>query len=446
MDRDQKVVWSEGMFLSPHHFQHWDRFQERNLSKLLGSITRFGWGITRIDIDTEALANGTVALLGLHGVMPDGLVIEIPETDPSPEIRPIGELFPSSLDHLDVYLGIPAEQPDAANCRTEEGGEARSIRYTASYIKVADFNTGGNVREIAVASKNVRLLFSGEEMSGAVTLKIAELARTAGGNIALRETYIPPCLTIAASGYLMRLIRGLGELLAAKRSALAGQRNDDPGALDMIRLLLLQALNRAIPVLSHYSHTGKVHPEALYLTLASLAGELTTMSPDQNPRDLPLYQHHDLTKTFRELELRIRSLVEGVTPTRHIVIPLEKSRENTLVGRIADERLLESSQFYLGVTGNLPEEQVREWLPRRVKAGAPLDLEALVTTALPGLKLSYTPRPPASLSAKVGHQYFRLENQGTLWESICRSHAVAFYLPTDLNGLTLELLAVNGAP
>lgn len=442
MDKDQKVVWSEGMFLSPHHFQHWDRFQERNLSKLLGAMTRFGGGITRIDIDTEALANGTVALLGLHGVMPDGLVVEIPETDPSPETRPIGDLFPPALDHLDVYLGIPAEQPDAANCRLEEGGEARSTRYTASYIKVADFNTGGNIREIAVARKNLRLFFSGEEMSGAVTLKIAELVRTAGGNLALRETYIPPCLSISASAYLMRLIRGLLELLSAKRSALGGQR-DDPGSFDPVRMTLLQTLNRSIPVLSHYSHLGKIHPEALYLTLASMAGELTTASPDQHPRDLPPYQHHDLTKTFRDLELRIRSLVEGVTPTRHTVIPLEKSRENTLVGRIGDERLLETSQFYLGVTGPLPEDQIREWTPRRIKAGAPLDLDTIVTSALPGLKLSYTARPPAGLSPKIGHHYFRLENQGVLWDSICRSHAVAFYLPADLNGLTVELFAVK---
>ena len=442
MNKDQKVVWSEGMFLSPHHFQHWDRVQDRNLSKLLGTLTSFGGGITRIDIDTEALANGTVALLGLHGILPDGLVVEIPETDPSPEVRSIGDLFLPSLDHLDVYLGIPAEQPDAANCRLEEG-EARSTRYTASYVKVADFNTGGNIREIAVARKNLRLFFSGEEMAGAVTLKIAELARTAGGNIALRETYIPPCLTISASAYLIRLVRGLLELLSAKRSALSVQRNDDPGAIDLIRVTLLQALNRAIPVLSHYSQVGKIHPELLYLTLASLAGELTTMSPDQHPRDLPLYQHHDLTKTFRDLELRIRSLVEGVTPTRHIVIPLEKSRENTFVGRVADERLLESSQFYLAVAGNLSEEQIRESTPRRIKVGAPLDLDTIVTSALPGLKVSYTARPPASLSPKNGHHYFRLETQGGLWESICRAHAVAFYLPADLNGLTIELLAIK---
>lgn len=443
MNKDQKVVWSEGMFLSPHHFQHWDRVQERSLSKLLGSLTAFGGGVTRIDIDTEALANGTVALLGLHGILPDGLVVEIPETDPAPEIRPIGDLFSPALDHLDVYLGIPAEQSEAANCRLEEGGESRSTRYTASYIKVADFNTGGNVKEIAVARKNLRLFFSGEEMAGAVTLKIAELARTAGGNIALRETYIPPCLTISASGYLMRLIRGLLELLSAKRSALGGQRNDDPGALDPVRVTLLQALNRNIPILSHYSHVGKIHPEALYLSLASMAGELTTASPDQHPRDLPPYQHHDLTKTFRELELRIRSLVEGVTPTRHIVIPLEKSRENTYVGRVADERMLESSQFYLGVAGNFSEDQIRDSVPRRIKAGSPLDLETIITTALPGLKLSYTSRPPASLSPKIGHHYFRLESQGGLWESICRSQAVAFYLPADLNGLTIELLAVK---
>lgn len=440
MNQGQKVIWSEGMFLSPHHFQQWDRFQEERLSKRLGTLSPFGSGIIQMEMDADALANKTVALIKLHGILPDGLVIEIPESDQGPETRTIGNLFPHTLERLDVYLGAPAEQPDAANCRMdEEGGGATPTRYTASYVKVADANTGRNVREIAVARKNLRLFFSGEEYSGWTTLKIAELARTAGGNVALCESYIPPCLVISASPCLMRLIRSLLELFSAKRMALAEQYSGG----DPLRATLFQILNRNIPILAHYSYSGKVPPEALYLALASLAGELTALSPDIHPRDLPSYEHYDLSKTFRGLELKIRHLVEGIPLTRHTVISLEKNREQTFVGRIADETLLESSQFYLGVTGNLPEEQIQEWVPRRIKAGALPDIETLMISALPGLKLIYTARPPSGLSPKTGYSYFRLEGQGPLWESVRRLRTVAFYLPTDLNTLAIELLAVK---
>jgi type VI secretion system protein ImpJ len=443
MNKNQKVVWSEGMLLIPQHFQYWDRYHESLLSTRLGSLSPFGWGVAELDIDRDGLANGTVSLLGFRGVLPDGLLVEIPDPDHAPETRPVGDLFPSSLDHLDVYLGIPVERADAANCQLDEAAPSRTTRYTAGYVKISDQNTGGNVREVAVARKNLRLFFTGEEATEHITLKIAELVRTPGGNIALRDTFVPPSLAVSASPYLTRLARGLLEALSAKSSALSAQQGGDSPSADPVRFLLLHSVNAFIPLLAHVCQVGWVHPESLYLNLARLAGELSSFSPENHPRDLPPYQHTDLTKTFGLLEQKIRAMVEGVTPVRHIVIPLEKSRENTLVGRIADDRLLGGSQLYLAVSGEMSEEQIREWIPRRIKVGSSNDLEVIIASAMPGVRLSHVPRPPAALSPKVGHQYFRLENQGEFWDSICRSRSIALYLPADMKELRIELLAVK---
>ena len=60
MKQLSKVVWSEGMHLGPHHFQVQSRFFEE--------ITHFGisklwfepYGIVGLELDAEALRNGTV--------------------------------------------------------------------------------------------------------------------------------------------------------------------------------------------------------------------------------------------------------------------------------------------------------------------------------------------------------------------------------------------------
>jgi len=441
MAKPLKVVWSEGMFLTPQHFQYWDRYHEMLLSTRLGPLAPFGWGVADLDIDREGLANGTFSVLGLRGLMPDGIWIEIPDPDPAPETRPVGDLFPPSLDHLDVFLGIPVERPEAANYRLEETAGSRSTRFIGEYIKVPDQITGSNVREITVARKNLRLFFSGEEMTDHTTLKIAELVRTPGGSICLREGYIPAALCASGSPHLMKLIRGLLEALSAKRGFLAAQLGS--GDPDPVRFSLFYTLNSAIPLLSHISQLGRIHPEGVYLVLARLAGELTSFSPEIQPRDLPPYDHGDLSKTFSTLDQRIRAMVEGVTPIRDSVIPLEKTKEHVWMARIADERILASSQLFLAVSGEIPQEQIREWVPRRIKVGSAGDVEVLIASAMPGLRLQYTPRPPAGLSVKAGHQYFRLENQGEFWDSICRSRSIGFYIPGDLKGLNLELLAVK---
>src|SRR5262249_16697662 len=88
-----KVIWNEGMFLTPHHFQQWDRYAEDLLTFRLKSLIPFDWGLTELEVDTAALANGIFHLRRCGGILPDGLAVDIPETDVAPESRPISTHF-----------------------------------------------------------------------------------------------------------------------------------------------------------------------------------------------------------------------------------------------------------------------------------------------------------------------------------------------------------------
>ena len=61
------VVWSEGMYLSPLHFQSQTRHQEDTLGFLTSSLWSQPWGLLGIDFDTEAARNGTATLLRVSG-------------------------------------------------------------------------------------------------------------------------------------------------------------------------------------------------------------------------------------------------------------------------------------------------------------------------------------------------------------------------------------------
>jgi type VI secretion system protein ImpJ len=443
VEKSQKVVWSEGMFLTPHHFQQWDRYYESLLSDRLQSLSLYSWGIQKLDIDPDSLSNGNFTLLSFQGILPDGMVIIAPEEDILPESRPIGQAFSPSFDHLDIFLGIPVERSGAVNCQLDDTAVTRLPRFKVEYLKVPDYNTGDNIREVTVVRKNLKIFLSGETTADYQSIKIAELLRTPAGNFALRENYIPPALKISASPFLTKLSRGLLEVLFAKSASLAGiQRSAlEGGGVDVAKFMILHTVNAHIPLLAHFVQDGRVHPEALYLVLAKMAGALTTFSPDFQAKELPSYSHLDLSKTFRELDLKIRGMIEGLTPNEYVLIPLETSRQNVWTGKITDEKLLTTSQFYLTVSGILGEDAIRESVPRRLKAGAPAELDLIVSTAMPGVRLYFTPKPPATLPVKKGYQYFRLEKSGEFWNSIVKSRAVSFYVPADLGGLKLELIA-----
>lgn len=460
MARYHRVVWNEGMFLRPHHFQQWDSYHENLLNFGLESVSPFYWGLTDLEINQEGVENGTFMLLSCRGILPEGLAIDSPEIDEAPASRAVEEHFDPSQKTLDVYLAVPIERPGSANCRLDDDNGLRETRYFRDFVQVVDANTGDNAQEISVAKKNLKILFSGESRDDHNCLKIAELERTPSGTIALREDYIPPCLSISASTRIMQMLRRLMELLIAKSNAFREQcrhmENDlqEFSAGDMLNLWRLQTINSFIPELNHFYRTGRGHPETLYRLLARIAGTLTTFSEDTSPTDFPEYDHNDLSRSFGALDTfiqeRLQVLVPIIpapppapTPTKYKLIRLKEVRESIYEYAIEDYLLDPSYEFYVAFKGEGDGRELIEEILRRVKVASADDIDFLIGKALRGIHLKYSPSPPTDIPVKSGYCYFALDAQGDYWEGVQQSKSLAIYIPASFEGIELELIALE---
>ena len=65
----QRVVWSEGMLVSPQHLQQADLYHERMLDCRLTATTPLGWGITALQLDAGALAADQLVVTRFAGVI-----------------------------------------------------------------------------------------------------------------------------------------------------------------------------------------------------------------------------------------------------------------------------------------------------------------------------------------------------------------------------------------
>jgi type VI secretion system protein ImpJ len=456
MSRDRKILWSEGMFLSPHHFQQWDHEQEENLRFRLNSLVSFAWGLTEIKVNREGLLNGQFALLSCRGALPGGLRLDIPENDMLPASRPIEGHFPAAADCLEVYLGVPVHRAGAANVHLEgiEGPKAK--RYRSELVRVTDEVSGENERDIAIARKNIRVLFGDEPLIDCDHLKIAEIRRTPQGSLALDETYIPPSLQLHASKYLMEMVLRLLEILHAKSGSLGetrGQRTRglaEFGTSDVANFWLLHTVNHYIPLLDHYYRVGSSHPEQLFLILAQLAGELITFSPTAHPRDIPKYDHLNLKNTFVTMDQMIQELLKTVIPTGAVQIPLNRESESKFTAKIVDDQLILGAQLFLAATAEIPEGQLITEVPQQAKISSIDKIESLLGLALPGVPLIHRSVPPSPMRVKLGYQYFRLEDQGgpeiqQHLEAIRSSRTIAIRIPNPKRfaGLKLELWSIK---
>jgi type VI secretion system protein ImpJ len=449
MSRYRKVVWNEGMLLTPHHFQQWDNYHEELLNSRLASLVPYEWGILDLQVNRESVNNGYFEVVRCSAIMPDGLMLNIPQTDPAPSPRSVEGHFDSAAQNLDVYLSIPAKRVGAANYQANGKDGGRMVRYLQDPAVMPDETTGDNEQQLALARGNLKLLFGGEVREGYGTIKIAELGRTATGQLALSENYIPPALNVAASTWLVNLHRQIIEILITKSTTLGEQRRQRAASLadfttsEVAAFWLLHTVNAAIPGLAHLFRTRVVHPERLYLEMAKLAGELMTFSTDRHPKDIVRYEHTDLYYTFSQLATEIRDLLETVIPTRCVPIPLENVRESLYTGRVQDERLLAEAAFFLGVRAQVPEGRLIERVPRVVKIASRDTIDAVIGSAMEGVKLLHASPPPAPIPTRVGYHYFGLDTVGPFWDRIRGSKGLAVYIPNEFPDVKLEMYAIK---
>ena len=52
----QRLVWSEGMLLSPQHLQALDRFHETYAAARIAALAPIDWGVLEVELDSSALA------------------------------------------------------------------------------------------------------------------------------------------------------------------------------------------------------------------------------------------------------------------------------------------------------------------------------------------------------------------------------------------------------
>jgi type VI secretion system protein ImpJ len=447
-----RVVWQEGMHLAQHHFQLQSRYFEDSVAFALGQLFFRPYGLAGCEFDTEALRNGTVAIIHARGVLADGLAFHIPEADPPPAPRAIRELFSPTQDRHVVFLAIPSFRPGRANCALDPKASDGNLRFVAETRVVADETTGQDEKPVVLGRKNLRVVLDSELREDMTALPLARVRRDGTGQFVYDLDFIPPVLEIGASPGLMERLRRVIEILEAKSEALVGPRRGAQADLatyaarDVASFWLTHAIHASLAPLRHLFESRRAHPEQLYVELARLGGALCTFSLDADPRTLPLYDHDQLEACFGELERHIRTHLDLVVPTNCITLPLERSRKFLYTCAVRDRRCLGPSSWILGVRGPRAQADLITAVPRLVKLCSAQQIARLVKEAQAGLRLEHLPAPPSAVAARPGTQYFVVRQEGPCWEAILKSADVGIYVPEALVEAELELLVVLESP
>jgi type VI secretion system protein ImpJ len=164
MSKRTRVVWSEGLLLSPEHLQQQDRYHEERSTELFQAARPFGYGLARLEMDEDAIHNGQVLIHRATGVLSAGSPFSIPDRDEMAVGRTVDGHFPLNESSIPVYLGLRIHRPGQAQLAPPSADGTSEARYREASTKISNEMTGEGEREVRVARHNLRILFKDENL------------------------------------------------------------------------------------------------------------------------------------------------------------------------------------------------------------------------------------------------------------------------------------------
>jgi type VI secretion system protein ImpJ len=443
MSAHNRVVWSEGLFLQPQHFQQQDRYLERYIESRCESLIPHSWGFTDVAIERDFLKIGKFGVQKAAGVFPDGTPVRIPADDPPPE--PL-EIDAETRDQV-IYLAVPLRREGSLEV-DRTGSSDELARQTLRQWDVRDVTApSGTSAAVEVSAVRSRLLLARDVTPAYACLPLAHLVECRSDKqVILDDSFMPTVLHARASTRLAAFMTELQGLLHQRGEALAGRvaATSRGGSAEIAEFLLLQAVNRYEPIVAHYAQSGAVHPEEFFRFCVSVAGELGTFSPSKRPPTLGGYRHDQLRESFEPVIAALRSSMSAVIEQRAIQIPIEEKKYGIRVATVADRSLYTSAVFVLAARADMPAEELRRRFPSQLKIAPVEKIRELVNLALKGVPVQPLPVAPRQIPFHAGFVYFELDQTHELWVQLRTSGGVALFVGGEFPGLALEFWAIRG--
>lgn len=443
MSIHNKVVWSEGLFLQPQHFQQQDRYFERYVETRCEALAGHTWGFTAIEVERDFLGIGKFALRRAAGVFPDGTPFRMPDDDPLP--APL-DIDANMRDQV-IYLAVPLRRAGESDVDRAASGDGLT-RHAVAELQARDVTSAGSEQALLeVATLRTRLLPAAEltEAYAAIPLACVVEAR-ADKQVVVEDRFIPTVLRARAATRLMTIATELLGLLHQRGEALGGRvaATGRGAAAEFADFLMLQAINRYEPLFAHHAESGAVHPEELFQVWSSAAGELATFTTSsKRPPRFPAYRHDRLRESFEPVVVSLRSSLSAVLEQNAIAIPLQARKFGISVAIVPDPTLYTTAVFVLAARADVPAEEFRRRFPAQLKIGPVEKIRDLVTLQLPGVPVSPLPVAPRQIPFHAGLAYFELDQNADLWEQLKTSGGLALHVAGEFPGLAMEFWAIR---
>ncbi|HEY2189089.1 MAG TPA: type VI secretion system baseplate subunit TssK, partial [Caldimonas sp.] len=343
MSVSSKVVWSQGMFLLPHHFQQEARHVEYALDMRLRGTGPHSWGFFELALDQGLLAIGRLGVSRASGILPDGTPFSIPTHD----AQPMALEVPADMRGELACLAVPLAREGVTQVGFGDSEAHELRRWRAGSEELRDHTNAADEPEaVQTGVLDLRIVRAKDAGEGYALLGLARvMERRSDNQVVIDPLYIAPQTRIDATQQLSAHATLLHGLIHQRTRAFAARMGQlSHGISEMADFLMLQALNRAEPVFRQHALAPNSHPKELYLACLQLAGDLSTFTSEARfSNDYPPYRHDDLHATFVPVIADLRRMLSTVLERNAVQIELVDRSHGVRTAVFPDAELARSA-------------------------------------------------------------------------------------------------------
>ncbi len=439
MDSLLSVVWHEGMFLNPQHFQQNTYYLESYCREIINQNISNAYGITELIIDESLCHIGKIKVIKAKGIFPDGTPFELNHS------------LSIDLTHLDsgrlLYLAIPL-----ADIRKQQISDSMEYRYSITEMEIADNSKlERETRNMEFAKLNIWLKKEGDDFSDYTQLPILKVANVDNDlSVSLDNDFIPLCFNGGISRYLLQCISTINTLVSFNASKISNRINNDDykgtSANKQKDVLSLYILNHWLTVLNQWHDLSDIRLKEIYITLVKMANSLLSCEY-LVAKPYPVWNSQQRNSLLNKVIDDIKNYLHDNKKAAVTEIALDYhlySSRRLLRANILDKVETSICRFILEVKSKNGQVTIKERIPAMLKIAGNSDIADRVNNGLSGIDLISIDYPPPEITQGQYCYYFEINKKSELWRMWeKRNELIAIHIDGQIEDISIKLFAIR---
>lgn len=457
MGPKRNILWRQGLFLQPQHFQSLQSKIESSADEYSLARSGIAAGLVDLKIDNEALKTGLLRIEKLTAILSDGTLLSFPGNIDLPAIS-LAQVSPDESGKIDVSIALPPIEVDASNLSTDDGLIQRRYKRGVSE-KSADLYEGKDWADLETVSLDAKLIIGEHDGSNTnfISQKIIEL-EIDSGLFSLSSHFIPSAVYLKSAHVLQADLRALQQSLLSRYDQLEnvslflGDSSSDVTSNALRNLFAQQIIAEYTARLSHFLDRPETYVHEVYLALRELVGSLSGFSEkvsilgetDETATSVIAFNQATLSEGFSRLFALIDTLLNALTVDPSKLANLASLGEGKYSGALPFEFTDPRNKVYLRLRSGENLDSLADQISRFARLGAELQVDVYVKRALPGVEIRYLDSKPAGLARVPGSIYFSVNRESYEWSKLVESGRPSFVWVDCPDDLEVDLVSVKG--